>query len=628
MHQPAHDLDEAIEHALNIPVHPDRIALIQEHPDFPGCLHFDVGDDDNRQEFYSSYHKWMSRYLVLNEVFLLDSFLDLLAKDGWHVIFEESTRGILEDYYRWSKPVEIEGYTLLDYQNFSLNKALERHLTGRDPGERFFFWNWSAGAGKSFCSGAGIKMLDQFEGLGMGVDLVLAATTSDLKINLYRFLVGGGIKAVLTDGTKDRRRRIYAKADEDSKAYRQSRKNGLPVLVMNFEKMHFDQEELRQLTTGRRVLFILDEAQKLIAESGQNRARQGLNALVRSTKAATVWPMTATAVGNSPLRYRDVFSLDGHPQKNPLGTKADFEKRYAKSKKVIPARSRNGGYFEFTNYTWDQTRLQDIRHRVHDRMMAVRRQSNMPTIPIMVQASDGQREAFEVITEKAREAVLERDEDPSPYYRLLRMVAVTPAALSVTQDEIAAEINEEHPHLASASAPKVELLNEMLEGIAEQEDQAVCFVHWTTGGLHLIAPQLTVKHVKHWGTGQSRRMSQKAVDDFKADPSITAFVSSDAGALGLSFQNARYVINIDPVYDYDLLTQRNKRIDRADSTLEGLTSYVLITENSVEERLWRVCDARRRLSAATQGTQEVLTPEDLEVAQRPENSSMRWMLFG
>ncbi|ACH62145.1 DNA helicase [Mycobacterium phage Myrna] len=614
MHLPADDVDAEIERLLNVPIHPDRIAMVQEHPDYPGCLYFDVGDWDNRQEFYRAYHKWMSRHLVLNETFLLDPFLEHIAKDGWAVIFEESTRGILEDHARWSTPFEVPGYELLDYQVFSLNKALERHLLGRKSNEeRFFFWNWSAGAGKSFCAGAAIRRLQEYEGLGMGVDLVIAATTSDLKINLYRFLHNAGLDAVLTDGGKPRRRKIYS--------------GGHHVLVMNFEKLKFDYDEISALTKGKRVLFILDEAQKLIADEGQNQTRAALDKLTRECEA-TVWPMSATVVGPSPLRFRDVFSLDGHPRSNPLGTKKDFVERYAREVKTKMQPTRNGGSFPLTTYNWDHAKLQEVRHRVADRTMAVRRKSNMPTIPVMVQASDGQREAFEVITEEARKAVLGKGLDPGPYMRLLQMVAITPEALRVTEDQIAADIMAEHPHLAEGHAPKIDLLNEMLDGIAEQYDQAVCFVHWTTGGLHLISPKLRVRHVKHWGTGQSRRLSQKAVDTFKAQPNVVAFLSSDAGALGLSFQNARYVINIDPIRDYDLLTQRNKRIDRADSYLEGLTSYVMITEDSVEERIWHICQARMRLSAATQGTTEELTPEDIELAEMPEEVSNRWVLFG
>jgi hypothetical protein len=609
-HRAAVDLDEEIQRAINAPHHPDRIALVEEHPDFPGCLHFDVGDDDNRQEFFKSYSKFVSRHLVLNELYQLDDFIAKITEDGWWPIFAPNTRLILEKHGQWMCPVKVDGYQLLDYQSFGINRALERAIkaTGTNS-DRFFFWNWSAGAGKSFCSGAGIKVLFELN----EIDLAICATTSDLKINLFRFLQTSGLDVVLTDGDKDKRRRLYG--------------GGHQVLVMNFEKFHFDLAELSEITAGRRVLFILDEAQKLINQGSQNRSRVGLHGLVRHCQA-TVWPMTATAVGASPLRYRDVFSLDGHPRNNVLGSKKEFEAYYAKKVKSRLVKSRSGGVFPLVEHTWDHARLQEIRHRVADRTMAMRRPSNMPTIPVMIAASDGQREAFEVITDKAREAA-EKEFDVGPYYRLLRMVAVTPGALRVTEDKIAAEINAEFPHLAAAPAPKLAHLYEMLDEFRDQGDQAVCFVHWTTGGLHLMDPHLKgINYVKHWGSGQTRRQSQKAIDDFKANPGITGFLSSDAGALGLSFQNARYVINIDPVYDYDLMTQRNKRIDRADSYLEGLTSYVLITEDSVEERVWRVCNARMRLSAATQGTVEELTPEELKLADMPEAEMMRWSLFG
>lgn len=601
------EVDKEIDYALNIPVHPDRIALVTESEDFPGCLHFDVGDDDNRREFYRTYDKYVSRYLVLNELFHLDAFVDKLKEDHWYVIFDDSTEEVLKAYHRWSHPLQIDGYDLHDYQNFSLNKALERYAFATSNDERFFFWNWSAGAGKSYCCGAGIKAIQDT------LDLVIACTTSDLKINLYRFLADKGIDVAITDGDKAKRQKIY-----DA---------GHKCLVMNFEKLRVDFEQLSALTKGRRVLFILDEAQKVIADQGQNQARRSLDKLVNACQA-TVWPLTATAVGKSPLRYRDVFALDGHPRKNVLGTKKAFEDRYAKTIEDKVSKSRAGVPFPIRSYTWHTSRLQEIRHRVADRTMAVRRSSDMATLPTLITPSDGQLEAFSVIIDIARRDVIGKGIDPGPYMRLLRMVAITPEALAHTTDQIAAEVNEAHPHLQHAPAPKVAWLNEKLEEIADQGDQAVCFVHWTTAGLHPICRHLNVKYVKHWGTGQSRKESQQAIDRFKSTPGYTAFMSSDAGALGLSFQNARYVINIDPTYDYDLLTQRNKRIDRADSYLEGLTSYVLITEGSIEERLWRICQARMAVSAATQGTDERLSPEDHELAAMGDAAIANWSLFG
>lgn len=602
------DLDRAIQDALDKPVHPDSLVLFQEHPEFPGTLMVDLAHEDMRTDFYRMFDKWVSRHLVLNELFMLKSFCEDLVNSGFYPIFDSSAAPVLEDFHRWNTPLTVPGYTLEDFQNFSLNKALERHRQGTDNPGRFFFWNWSAGAGKSFCSGAGLKALYAEK----SIDLAIVCTLSDLKINLARFLVKGGLDAVITDGDKSKRREIYAIKHQ---AY-----------VMNFEKLRVDFDEIAELVSGRRVVFVLDEAHKLIAEEGSNLSRKALDQLTRQCEA-TVWPMSATAVGGSPLKYRDVFSLDGHASKNPLGTKKDFVARYASSVTKRMAKTRSGGYFPMVKYEWNNARLQEIRHRIQDRTMAVRRHSDMVTLPYPIQGSPELHRIFDHIIDLAREAV-RKEEVPVAHYRLLRQVAVHPGVLAVSQDTLAQEIHAQYPEWAKVPSPKIAALNNILEGISEAQDQAVCFVHWTTGGLHLLAPDVNVKHVKHWGSGQSAKASQKAVDDFKGDPSIVAFMSSDAGSHGLSFQNARYVINIDPVYDFDLLTQRNKRIDRLDSHLDGLTSYVMYVENSVEEYVHRRCDAARKLAAVTQGTVEEMSPEEIALANSPEELAMNWMMFG
>ena len=102
------------------------------------------------------------------------------------------------------------------------------------------------------------------------------------------------------------------------------------------------------------------------------------------------------------------------------------------------------------------------------------------------------------------------------------------------------------------------------------------------------------------------------------------FLSSDAGAYGLNFQEARYVINYEPTYSWDTLMQRSERINRADSYLDGLTSYVYVTEDSVEERVWARCNERRELAAATQGTTEALS----YTGGRTEMADLHYLIFG
>ena len=598
------------------------LVVVEESPEYPGCLIFQTAGDP--QEFYRRYREWVSRFLILNGLHNLGEFIELLKADGHTVVFGPSAAGILEDYRRWSAPLEIEDYTLRPFQQFSLNRTLERARLGADNGERLYFWNWSAGAGKSHVSGAGIRSLLDYD----DIDFAIACTLAKLKENLRRTYVNdAGLSAIINDHPKPATRH---------QRYHEALADDFNVLVMNYEKLWVDYDVLAELTAGRRVLFVFDEAHKLINEGAHNKARKAMDKLARNCEA-TIWPMSATVVGGNPLRFRDVFSLDGHPHKNPLGTKADFVSRYADSVREIPIKSRSGGRFTFTAYDWNLNRLQDIRHRIADRSMAVRKTDpgireqfkGIECLPELIQATPATLELFEIITAEAARAK-ERGESLAPYYLMLRIAAINPGALTASDSEITQEIIARHPTLFDAKhSAKIEVLNEKLESIRESEDKAVVFCHWTQLGLLPLARHITVPHVLHYGTGQSARESQAAQDRFKCDPNITAFCSSDAGTHGLNLQCARYVINVDPTYSYDDLAQRNARIDRADSHLDGLTAYVLLVEDSVESRVWDICNQRRQLAAATQGTQEELSYGTGDSAMSGgEMAALDFLIFG
>jgi SNF2 family DNA or RNA helicase len=353
--------------------------------------------------------------------------------------------------------------------------------------------------------------------------------------------------------------------------------------------------------------------------------------MIRATDSK-VWPMSASVVGGNPLRYRDVFSLNGKPRDNPLGTKNDFVERYADKVSRFDVKTRSGGSFQVVNYDWNLGRLQEVRHRVGDRTQAVRKTDpgvreafkGLQTVVEPVQFSEAEAHLTRIITEKAA-AAHERGETLMPYYRLLRYTCNTPAALSHTTDEIGLEIGAEWPHLVrDVMCTKLEMLSDKLESIREAGDKVVVFTHWTNLTLHLIKTKLTVPHVIHYGVGQSDRESQEAQDRFKADSDITCFLTSDAGSHGLNMQCARYVIQYEPLYSYDDAMQRASRIDRSDSHLDGLTNYVMVTEDSVEQRVWDIQQQRREISSAIQGTAEVLSYQ----GGRSEAENLSYLIFG
>lgn len=602
------NLQDTLEQMIAWGTETSSLVVVEEHPDYPGELVFQVFDEQVWR-FSLAWNEWLSPYFVLNELYNLQTFVHELEKNGWVVVFGPTTEKILRDYYRWKAPFQVEGYKLHGFQQFSLRQACEKG---------FFFFNWATGAGKSFVAAAGAKWLFDNKDL----DVVIACTVPKSKIDLCRFFEGAGLDAVINDGSKDKRHKVYAERHQ--------------IYVMNYEKLWVDHEPLVELTKGRNTLFIFDESQKVVAESiaDQNKARQAYTRLAQQCWFRT-WPMSASVVNGNPQRFRDVFSLNpGTP--NPLGMSGEFETRYADKVTTVRKRTKRGRYFDLRFPEWNMHRLTEIRHRVGQHTQVVRKTDpgvreyfkGIATIVVPITPSKAERELSAAIIDRAWKA-FNRDESLNPYYHLLRYVCNTPAALLATDHAIAKEVIAECGYdVTELECTKLGVLNEKLESIRESGDQAIVFTHWTTMTLHLIREKILVPSVAHYGVGQSDRESQAAKDRFKTDPDCTCLLSSDAGKEGWSAQNARYVIQYDPLYSYDDTMQRASRIDRADSHLDGLTNFVFVTEDSVEERMWARNHASRKLNAAVQGSTEELSHGDDDRARRSEAEDAAWMIFG
>ena len=597
-------------------ISPNNSVIVEPHPDFLGELVFQTVDP---QSFYSRYRDWVSRYCVLNELFNLSKFVEQLESDGWSVYFARSCEPTLESYQKWLQPVDIAGFKLQPYpfQSFGLNRALERSQAPTDAG-RMYFAGWCCGAGKSVFAAAGAQEL-----FNRGeVSLVIAFTLQKLKKNLCKFFCDTTeLGAVVVDGSAERRKKLYGGNHQ--------------VLVLNYDKAWADLDVLKELVSQHSTLFVLDECQKLLTDGKKNRSRKAFEQIVKAAQKSTVWPMSATVVNHSPLKYRDVFNLAG-VRANPLGTKQDFEDRYADNKRRWKIQTKNGGSFDTIFYDWNLGKLQEVRHRVSDRTQSVRKTDpairdnfkGLQNIVVPVQMSAEDRKIYDAIVEEAA-AAKEREESLAQYYRLLRYVCNNPASLTKTDDPVGRSIADRYAPTGK-NCSKLELFLEQIESLQDSEEQVVVFTQWTNLSLFFLRDELAsrkIKHVCHYGVGQSDRESQLAQEVFKSDPECTVFLSSDAGAYGLNFQNARYVINYEAPYSYDVLMQRNSRIDRADSYLDGLTAYVYVTENSVEERIWDINQQRRELAAATLGTKEVLSYKSSE-GKENDPSTLDYLIFG
>lgn len=576
----------------------EHLVIVEESPIYPGQLVL-LADDQDR--FKSVFGDFVSRYHILKELSLYESFISETVIQGYNVFIMPSGSTVLNQDAGHKQPLSVEGFALplFRYQQYGVSKAL-----ALVDGSGFCFYNWGTGSGKSIAAAAGAQelILNRRE-----FDLALVFTLRKIKGGLARtFTSTTQLRTRIIDGSKDYRVREYAKADAD-------------VYVLNYEKAHHDQFELQKLIKKKRVLFVFDEVQRILVWSGGKAtlAAKGINALVRKPAKRAVWPMSASIINQDPARYWRVFQW---APEHPLGKLGEFRKQYQISGSALWAGEGVRAYQ--VKDKWDEKKLEEVRHRVAALTHTVRKTDpgvrelfkGIQFVPVEVEMSATDRSVYEILRELAIRMKEEGDYDGAgQLVHLMKLVCNTSEALLHSlSSQLSLPMMEaiNAADLKTSLSAKFEMVLDKILEIQSQGDKVVLFTKYTNLGLFLLGDELKkhkVGHVLHWGTGMTDKQGLEAQDRFNNDPSITVFGSSDAGTYGLNLQAARYVINYEIPMSYDDLMQRNSRIDRADSHLDGLTCYGYYCKDTVEERSFAVMEQRRELAEIIQGTREELS---------------------
>jgi SNF2 family DNA or RNA helicase len=119
-----------------------------------------------------------------------------------------------------------------------------------------------------------------------------------------------------------------------------------------------------------------------------------------------------------------------------------------------------------------------------------------------------------------------------------------------------------------------------------------------------------VKAVRLHG-GMGMRARQRSIEQFTNDPQTMAFVSTDAGGLGLNLQAASYVLNLDLPWNPARIEQRIGRAHRIGQT-NPVNVINLIALNTIEQRVLEVLYQKQELFE-----------EILDVELDPETGTIR-----
>lgn len=181
-----------------------------------------------------------------------------------------------------------------------------------------------------------------------------------------------------------------------------------------------------------------------------------------------------------------------------------------------------------------------------------------------------------------------------------------------------------HPRLLKLDLPgfsnnlpsgKFDAFKDMAMDIVEGGHKVLVFSQFVQM-LHIIRGWLEFSQIPFCYLDGASKDRFEQVDRFNNNPDIPIFlISLKAGGTGLNLTSADYVIHYDPWWNPAVESQATDRTHRIGQTRQ-VFSYKLICQNTVEEKILKLQEAKRGVAEAIipgKDTWKSLTREDLEM---------------
>jgi superfamily II DNA or RNA helicase len=319
---------------------------------------------------------------------------------------------------------------------------------------------------------------------------------------------------------------------------------------------------------------ILDEAQHI-----KNRFSQVAQA-AKTLKAAQRFVLTGTPMENS---LDDLWSIFDFLMPGYLGPAKEFQDRYE-----TPITKAG-----------DTAALRRLRQRLRPFVLRRTKTEVAPELPAKIEQmaycemSAEQQSVYQAILDQGRRDANQLDSESK------RRMAVLVTLTRLRQACCHLGLLPGEKKWTEPSA-KLELCLELVEEAISGGHRVLLFSQFTTA-LKLIAAALPVSYCYLDGATMDRAGE---VRRFQESPDIPVFlISLKAGGTGLNLTGADTVIHFDPWWNPAAEEQATARAHRIGQT-NVVTSYKLIAQGSVEEKIVRLQERKKELIANTLATDE------------------------
>ncbi len=362
------------------------------------------------------------------------------------------------------------------------------------------------------------------------------------------------------------------------------------LIVTSYALIRRDAERYREWEFDT---VVLDEAQHI-----KNRQTQNAQA-VKAVKARHHLVLTGTPLENSVL---DLWSIFDFLMPGYLGTAKDFRERYElpiAKEKSAEAQSR-------------------LARRLRPFMLRRLKQEVASDLPARLEQvsfcelTPDQRGVYQQIIEASRKEVLEAV-GPQAIAKSrmvvltallrLRQVCCDLRLLKLEKQTGDAAANFSEPGPAASTSGKLDMFGELLEEVIDGGHRLLVFSQFV-GMLTLLREKLEAEGIEFCYLDGSTTNRGAVVERFQTNAAIPVFlISLKAGGVGLNLTGADTVVHFDPWWNPAVEDQATDRAHRIGQT-KVVTSYKLITRDTIEEKILTLQNRKREIIQATIGGEE------------------------
>jgi superfamily II DNA or RNA helicase len=426
--------------------------------------------------------------------------------------------------------------------------------------------------GIAFAAGAGRAVLADDMGLGKTIQGVGVAELLAREAGIHRVLVicPASLKSQwleeISRFSNRSARLVMGSARERPDIYSGSQF----FTICNYEQTLRDH---RYIGDNAWDLIILDEAQRL------KNWEAATSRVVKSLKSRFALALTGTPLEN---RLEELYTVVSFIDEHRLGPAFRFLNQH----RLSDAKGHILGYRKIGEL---RERLKPILLR-RTRAMVMRELPDRHTEIIRVKPTQPQLEIHQAHIRIVRQVVSKTYISEMDILRLRRALLMCRLAANGTYLV---------DHKVPGHSSKLEELDSLLGRLlAEDGRKIIVFSEWTTM-LDLIEPML-VKYQADFvrldgSVPQTKR--QAIVNRFQKQPDCQVFLATNAGSTGLNLQAANTVVNIDLPWNPAVLEQRIGRAHRMGQK-RPVQVYILVTEETLEERLLGILGAKQDLTLA------------------------------